>query len=503
MAENGLQHLYPMLSILADALARAGTPCQALGQAAARLRGARMFRAGAALREDIVYVLRPQDAERFPAGPYVCAVTRPAAAGAGRLLCLNRTADEVLDALLEQFGRYQDMESRLDGLVYANGSLQAVCALGAELLGNPLCVHDDWFVMVARSAELEKVLPPDYIMTSSREFLPRIIVEDFKNDTEYLETYLSRSAQLWDAKPRCLYVNLWEGSVYRGRLLVAEYRRAFIPEDAMVREVLAQQVMLLMRRGQPDGQRAYRGTDDIVLDLLNNVRPEAQEEARFLSLLGWGRDDLLVLVRLAAQQEGAGVMQEHALHSDLFQAFPRSYVLFAGHQQVVVMNLTRDPVSMPMLRHALSPLCRDYCLYAGISSPVRGPGELHTADRQARAALDRVFQLRSEKWILAFPDCALDYMLSRAQREIEPRGLVAPELLKLMNYDRENDTQYFKTLRTYLIEERDIPRTAQALIIHRTTLQYRLKKIRAIVPLDMDDPWRRLYLLMSLWILEA
>ena len=268
-------------------------------------------------------------------------------------------------------------------------------------------------------------------------------------------------------------------------------------------EAACQDVSVLLGPGLTGEGRTYRSMDDIVLDLLNHRRPGAQEEARFLSLLDWGREDRLVLVRLAAQQEGAGVMQEHVLHSDLFQAFPTGYVLFSDHQQCVLLNLSRDPVSMPMLRHALAPLCRDYCLYAGISSPVRGPGELYIADRQARAALDRTFQLRSEKWMLTFSDCALQYMLSRTQTDMEPRSLAAPELLELIDYDRENDTRYFETLRTYLIEERDIPRTAQALIIHRTTLQYRLRKMQSIVSLDLEDPWKRLYLLMSLWILDG
>ena len=50
--------------------------------------------------------------------------------------------------------------------------------------------------------------------------------------------------------------------------------------------------------------------------------------------------------------------------------------------------------------------------------------------------------------------------------------------------------------------ERDIPGTSQALIIHRTTLLYRLKKIRSIIGLNLDDPETRLYLLLSLKMLE-
>jgi DNA-binding PucR family transcriptional regulator len=82
------------------------------------------------------------------------------------------------------------------------------------------------------------------------------------------------------------------------------------------------------------------------------------------------------------------------------------------------------------------------------------------------------------------------------------RHLVAPELNRMIEYDQEKGTQYYETLRAYLLNERDIPRTAQALIIHRTTLLYRLRKLQAVAPIDLDDPGRRLQLLISLWILD-
>ena len=72
----------------------------------------------------------------------------------------------------------------------------------------------------------------------------------------------------------------------------------------------------------------------------------------------------------------------------------------------------------------------------------------------------------------------------------------------LIRYDQENGTQYFQTLREYLLNERDIPKTSEKLIIHRTTLLYRLKKIQSLVSVNLEDPWQRLYLMLSLWILS-
>ena len=85
---------------------------------------------------------------------------------------------------------------------------------------------------------------------------------------------------------------------------------------------------------------------------------------------------------------------------------------------------------------------------------------------------------------------------------LTPRHLVSPELLDLKVFDQENRTPYFETLRQYLLLERDVPKTSEKLIVHRTTLLYRLKKIQSLMNLDLEDPWKRLYLMLSLWILE-
>ena len=191
---------------------------------------------------------------------------------------------------------------------------------------------------------------------------------------------------------------------------------------------------------------------------------------------------------------------EHVLHSDLFRIFPEGYILFAGHEQCVILNLTRDPVPASMIRHRLAPLCRDYCLYAGISSTVSDIRDLRFAYYQANVALDRAFRLRSEKWIIAFSECAMEHVLEKI--DLPLWTMVSPELLSMIEYDRQKDTQYFETFREYLLNERDIPNTSEKLIIHRTTLLYRLKKIQSQWNLNLEDPWQRLYLTWSLWMLE-
>ena len=485
-----LLHMHPDWETIVEELRRAGIDCRMMGKAdGTRFVDVRRLKPGTVIEQGTLYVM--EDGCGVPGGP--------------RILCPGVAQADVLDALIEIFRRFQAQERQLDELVYRNAGLRELCEAGAALLDNPICIHDDWFVMIARSAELPEVLPPDYIMASSREFIPRIIIDDFKNDSEYLETYSFRETQLWESSPNqppCLYMNLWEGEIYRGRLLVVRYHRDFRRADYRLTELLAQRALQLLNRKQLGVDRPHRSVDDIVYDLLEGREVLAREAGELTRMLGWGRDDPALCIRMRSQQADDSILMAHALHSELFRAFPQGYILFSDQQQCVVLNLNREKGSLADIRHRLAPLCRDYCLYAGLSAPVTGLREWPVAWREAGYALEKAFALRSERWMLPFPDCALDALLDSIQPPMQPVHLVAPELLILMAHDAAHDTRYFETLRAYLLLERDIPRTSEYLIIHRTTLLYRLRKIRELVPVKLDDPWKRLYLVFSLRILE-
>lgn len=506
MEAMNLLHLHPTLDMIGEELSQQGFSCRYEGEkgAAFRYQGVRLYRGGPP-QPEILYLLPEGQAGAFPVDTLSYISTRPISGKAAHLIFPDQEKDAVLTAVLELFSRLQTWELKLDELVYRNAAVQELCEAGAQMLENPVCIHDDWFIMIAMSRELPNVMPPDYVMASSKEFVPRAIVEDFDCDTDYLETYAHRDAQFWRSTPdavACLYVNLWDGDVYRGRLLAVEYHRSFRLLDHTMAEFLTQRAALLLQRQRMGETRSYRNLDDVMFSLLQGKKTDLADEAYLMRMLNWSKTDKLTCFCIQNQQTSPAPTREHVLHSDLFRVFPESYIMLEDRKQCVILNLTRHPSTFPRIRHALAPLCRDYCLYAGVSSPVRGIRELHLAYYQAETALAQAFKLQTEKWILPFSACALDYIFSNLQSPLPPAQIAAPELQLLIEYDQEMGTQYFDTLRAYLQNERNIPRTSEALIIHRTTLLYRLKKIKALTELELDDPLQRLYLNLSLWLLE-
>lgn len=504
MDTNQLIRLLPTMPMLEDSLTRAGFMCRMhLSDPKQSYRGIRLYH-HQQLQKDVLYLVQPSERD-FPFDTYSYLSAYPHPGQANHLIFQGHSDAQILDQVLEIFSLFQNWEDSIDLLVYRNASLQELCELGSRLLGNPVFIHDDWFVMMAMSKDYAEAMAPEYLMSSNRAFVPRAVVEDFQNDNEYLETYSHHDAQLWSPPGKnqdTLYVNLWDGPMYKGRLLIAKINRDFRPQDYLLAEILTQRSVQLLRRKQLGEEGSHQNMDNIVFDLLQGMQTDASDLSLLLNMLHWQKTDPLLCLRIKTQQQNSSTMTVHLLHSDLFRVFPGSYILLGSHEQCVIINLNTFHSSYEHIHYQLSPLCRDYCLYAGISTPVSGIQELHIGYYQAGAALDHAFRQRNEKWIVSFTECALQHILNTLPPPLHSSHLVSPVLRTLKTLDAEKGTQYFETLREYLIHERDIPRTSEALIIHRTTLLYRLKKIQSLIHVNLDDPWQRLYLMLSLWILE-
>lgn len=496
--------LYPTLPVLVDELKHLGISLTyRIRETQASFNGIRIYN-GQILRSGLIYLLLPESPRDFPVdhAPYIS--VGMVTGLADHICCEAVGGMELLEQLLQIFEQFQRTANAINTLIYRRASLDDLCQLGEDVLGNPVILHDNWFLILGRSRSGSNIMPSSGLPW---EMVPQRFLDDFRADMEYQKTYQHRHAALWRGVDQgvpheTIYVNLYDKDVYQGRLLIMDDGSPHRKRNYMIAELLAQQAMVLIKAKRGVKPPGTRSTDDILWDILCGKRTESAEFSVFLNTLQWEKTDRFFCARLQRQEPIKTDAMEAILHRELLLALPGSYVLVISGQQCVIVNLTKTPMSAAHLHHILAAPCRDYFQFCGISSPVEGMKDLKVAYIQAGVALDQVFQRKDDRWILSFYDCALKYMMMQFTSPMQLRHLVAPQLLKLREHDAQKGTQFFETFQAYLEHERDIPRTSEALIIHRTTLQYRLKKIQALMDMDLEDPDTRLYLLLSLKICQ-
>ena len=221
-----------------------------------------------------------------------------------------------------------------------------------------------------------------------------------------------------------------------------------------------------------------------------------------LGFLNWKAEDRYLCMKLQSQNTEDIVRSDLAINSHLSTVLG-GHVSFRYQQKLCsIVNLSLTGADLGELRQQLAPLIRDSCLYLGISNPIEGIHGIRCGFVQADFALNFITETDSSDWMVMFSSCALNYIQESACEKLPAQMVVHPVLPQLLEYDRVQGSRYYDTLRLYLLCERSIPATAAALLIHRTTLTYRLGKIVELTRLNLDNPDLRLYLLLSFQLLD-
>ena len=138
----------------------------------------------------------------------------------------------------------------------------------------------------------------------------------------------------------------------------------------------------------------------------------------------------------------------------------------------------------------------------GLSPSFRSLTEVHRCYAQASCALHYGLACgyEDQKYVYGYFD-RLDYqILSLASVNTDLTTLVHRMLQQLLQYDEMHRTNYYETLKTYLLFEYSLTfnEIADKLHLHRNTLHYRLDKIQEIIHLDIKDTMLKRQLELSI-----
>src|SRR5690606_11832200 len=127
-------------------------------------------------------------------------------------------------------------------------------------------------------------------------------------------------------------------------------------------------------------------------------------------------------------------------------------------------------------------------LNVGISRSLSGHMNLRYQYIQSQIALSIGMEISPDKLVHTFNDVSYDYILRQFTNELPATMIVHEKLLELIDIDKSKNTEYIKTLSTYFKNQFNALQTAERLYIHRSTLMYRLDKIKNILGSDLKDP---------------
>jgi sugar diacid utilization regulator len=124
----------------------------------------------------------------------------------------------------------------------------------------------------------------------------------------------------------------------------------------------------------------------------------------------------------------------------------------------------------------------------GVGEPYPRPSMLPRSLREAQLALRLQKASSAVERTSAFADLDVLRMLASVEDLADVEGYVRKWLGVLAAYDERKHTQLVRTLTQYLQHGGGYEATSQALSVHRSTLKYRLQRIRELTGFDLGDP---------------
>lgn len=122
---------------------------------------------------------------------------------------------------------------------------------------------------------------------------------------------------------------------------------------------------------------------------------------------------------------------------------------------------------------------------------------------EARRAMHIRVESRWPYGLSNHDDLGLLRILDTSDHGVELERYANEWLGALVEHDRDHRSELVRTLGVYLDSGGNYDRTADALIIHRSTLRYRLGRIRELTGRDVTDPDSRLHLHIAIRIRAA
>ena len=130
----------------------------------------------------------------------------------------------------------------------------------------------------------------------------------------------------------------------------------------------------------------------------------------------------------------------------------------------------------------------------GVGGFVERPEHLPRSYREAMQALTVRLRQADPPGLIAFENLGLYRLLATPEGRREARAFVEDWLGSLLAYDSERQADLVHTLGAYLDHGGNYDDTAAALHIHRSTLRYRLQRIRELSGHDLTHADTRLNL---------
>ena len=223
--------------------------------------------------------------------------------------------NSIYDALELAQDKYRKWDRRLQYALNSEHPLDDMLSASLELFNNPMFIHDTDFYILSCPRYVQGMTVWERDSRTGRNMVPLSLIHDFKADTEYLDTLSKKVPSLFSAEQRgyrILFVNLWNGSRYEGRICVDELQSELKPGNYLTLEYLGKFIEMAIRHKSLFYLSTGNDMDRFFNEYLDGTITDRQSILNYLYFLHWKQNDRYLCLRLETEQRDISILSAAA-----------------------------------------------------------------------------------------------------------------------------------------------------------------------------------------------
>ncbi|MCR4435966.1 MAG: helix-turn-helix domain-containing protein [Clostridiales bacterium] len=413
--------------------------------------------------------------------------------------------NEVQDALIKE-KKYNLWSYELLAQLTHHEGIDSIVKIGYQMLGNPICVTDLSYntIAITRDKNVDddpvwnELYTKGYSIYDTSSLYINADLYHFKGNS-FPPFYWQDTV----SKYRKILCSIDVGNKPAGHLAVIEYEKPFGDDDiklvSILREALSAEFQINKNIYSSDGTRHK----SILRDILSGKTKDKEsiEDKGQLLKFPLNVDMYAITIKPGDVSIIPGDSLEYLCNTLENLISNSKTVAYEGNVfMLVYCNKTRNLFKEDF--QILYKFLLENKMKAGVSRCLYSLVDLRAHYLQSLHALRLGKILKDKNAIYFYEDYAIFHMMEAGSSQGKLQEYCHPSLLSLMDYDRQNNTSFTKTLYEFIKNSCSIADTANILKIHRTSLIYRLEKIKEIMNVDLNDNNILLLLHLSLKMVE-
>lgn len=394
---------------------------------------------------------------------------------------------------------------RLVKTLSKESGLQALVDLGYEILGNPFTITDFSVKVLASTGETKVTDDPVWNeLKINNNFI-------FQTYSYYVRNSLfneiaRNDAPFYWSDPYCKYPRLIGKIRINNKdvavMVACAHNRDFKESDEELVSLLCDAFSIELQKTKYNHFSQGLIHQSFLYDLLDGKFEDERLIVERMKILGLKFKSKLFVINIDIQNLDKSRLSLPYMRDEIESKLANAKAMVYNHTVVILASCENDRHFQEIELIALQEFIKTNNLQAGISRPFSKLADVKEHYLESIEAIKLGNHINKEQHFFKYEDYLIFDLIDNYSHAEECKKFIHHSLMRLVEYDKENGTDYVRSFYTYLCNFKNIKDSANILNIHRNTMFYRIEKIESLLNVDLNNGDVLFQLYLSYKILE-